>query len=471
MWEPALAGLHPQRKRTQPFWTGGALFLIAYNLRMATRRTKNSPTIEHVDVQVGASVVTQRIEVWNVEVRGGDKGQHAATIRYFIPGTEVREHLVDQLIADTKNGAKQARIQLATYLVAGYLKQPTYRFITAITLFKARSSHSKDDPGLVTRLRDAPPLVDRAVEGKLPNVLEDEDLETTLMTSLVELTPSQAKRMLPQVERARRTLLEHVWPADRKTYPLGLTAPGTTSASFERAARHRIRALIREKLGGNGTLQRLTALRLISDGQELIDRANQMTLDALVREGRIPPEEQRAYRFWHLKRRRPVRPTSGVWFDGIIWDTPYLHSLLWLSPAVHHRLIHTAFQRAWPAEHLATAQADLRCHLEALLEVGRMLLATVREAGQARMAESADPSGRAYVRATQKRRQLAITVANVRHVTKRQRKAAQLRLQGRSTKDVAKIMKISRQAVEKLIDTAWERVRLRSRGFGGTQQH
>jgi DNA-binding CsgD family transcriptional regulator len=227
--------------------------------------------------------------------------------------------------------------------------------------------------------------------------------------------------------------------------------------------------LIRAKLGGSSELERLTALRMTSERQALIDRANRMTLDALVRGGHITPEEERAYRFWHLKRRSPVRVTDGVWFDGIVWDSPYLRSLLWLSPAVHLRLVRTAFMRAWPADQLATAQADLRHHLEALLKVGQCLLSMVRHENQSKIAAKAAPV-KTLARLSTKQQQLAAIAANKRHVTRKQWKAAKLKIDGRPTKDVAEILGISRQAVEKLLGAAHERVTLRNKGFGGNKR-
>lgn len=114
-----------------------------------------------------------------------------------------------------------------------------------------------------------------------------------------------------------------------------------------------------------------------------------------------------------------------------------MRSLLWLSPAVHHRLVRTAFMRAWPADQLATAQADLRHHLEALLKVGRLLLTMVRDENQSRMADNAVTPVKALARLSTKQQQLAAIAANKRHLTRKQWKAAKLKISGRSTKDVA----------------------------------
>jgi len=414
-------------------------------------------------VPIGAAVVRQSIRVRTVELVGGKHGECRTTIRYFVPGTEVVNYLVEQMIQDARAGDPRARVLLATHVVAGHLKQPTYRYITATTLFKA---------GLVSHRRDLYRYVDRAVDDALPKMWVDDDLETTLMKQLVGVTPSHAQELLPQVKVAQRTLLKEIWPADRKIYAQARPSvmPQRSLAPFERVGRHRIRSLIRAKLGGSSDLERLTTLRMISERQALIDRANRMTLDALLRDGRITPEEERAYRFWHLKRRAPVRTTDGIWFDGIVWDTPYLRSLLWLSPAVHHRLVGTAFMRACPADQLATAQADLRHHLEALLKVGRFLLSMVRDENQSRMAANAVTPVKTLARLGTKQQQLAAIAANKRHVTRKQWKAAELKIDGMSTKDVAEILGISRQGVEKLLAAAHERVTLRNKGFGGNQR-
>jgi DNA-binding CsgD family transcriptional regulator len=426
-------------------------------------RVRAPVQVEHIDVPIGGAVVRQSIRVHPVQLVGGLHGQTTTKIRYFVPGTEVVNYLVEQMIQDARAGDLRARVQLPTYIMAGHLKQPTYRYITATTLFKA---------GLVPRRCDAFQYVDRAVDGALPKMWMDDDLETTLMKQLVGVTPSHAQELLPQVKVAQRTLLKEIWPADRKIYAQARPSvmPQRGLAPFERVGRHRIRSLIRAKLGGSSDLERLTALRMTSERQALIDRANRMTLDALVRDERITPEEERAYRFWHLKRRSPVRVTDGIWFDGIVWESPYLRSLLLLSPAVHHRLVGVAFMRAWPPDLLATAQADLRHHLEALLKVGGFLLNMVRDESKSRMAANAVRPVKTLARLSTKQQQLAAIAANKQHVTRKQWKAAKLKIDGMSTKDVAETLGISRQGVEKLLAAAHERVTLRNKGFGGNKR-
>jgi DNA-binding CsgD family transcriptional regulator len=94
----------------------------------------------------------------------------------------------------------------------------------------------------------------------------------------------------------------------------------------------------------------------------------------------------------------------------------------------------------------------------------------VRDESKSRMATNAVRPVKTLARLSTKQQQLAAIAANKQHLTRKQWKAAKLKIEGRSTKDVAEILGISRQGVEKLLAAAHERVTLRNRGFGGNKR-
>lgn len=90
--------------------------------------------------------------------------------------------------------------------------------------------------------------------------------------------------------------------------------------------------------------------------------------------------ELRAFGFFHLKRRTPLRPlpTGTPWFNGIVAAQPFLMSVLEVAPRIFAHLAATYFFRAWPSSAQAAEEERAQRLLVGLLRAAKDGLAILR---------------------------------------------------------------------------------------------
>jgi RNA polymerase sigma factor (sigma-70 family) len=457
-------------------------------MRPRKKRPSGDLFDEHrIYVQVGVRSVEETVTSGRTQFTIEDENalQTDFSLRFFRPGNVVLAALLEDLFTRSVAGDRHAHAHVAAFLVEQYLPQPTFRGLSPQALRRGGVLVAHPDDDDATTVRKAVAALEAQVGTELST---DDNIEDEIMRTLVGTSCAEAGTLLPDAQAARRVLLTRILRLDRACYA-EIRAPGPRPAprsltDLERRRRHYIRQEIERRLPRGRvrseltTLQRLTALLIRDAHHVLVDQANRLTLSAMESQLALSDAERRAYEFFWLKRQQPYCPTDGVWFGGIIGDNPFLSGLLDMSPLVMAYLVKTEFFRAWPDHLLQAARHELRRQLRALVHAGSGYLDLVRDHERVRKAAKSQPrpdrKGDAAStptlaapeqdeseeeRTEREAKEDREKEAHLSLLTPKQRRVAELRLQGMSIQKIANQLDISRQAVQNRLADIGPRVR------------